>query len=68
MVGGLTKSLPFEAFAPITRTCESYCTSIATRLSLGFFRVEVERYSISRLRKVRSVWDKAKSRSKVTSN
>jgi hypothetical protein len=48
-VGELTSSLPSEAFAPITRTCESYCTSIAAKLSLVSFPVEIGRYSISKI-------------------
>jgi hypothetical protein len=48
-VGELTSSLLSEAFAPIARTCETYRASIAARLSLVSFRVEVVRYSISKI-------------------
>jgi hypothetical protein len=43
-VGELTSSLPSEAFAPIARTCGTYCTSIAVKLSLVSSRVDVGSY------------------------
>jgi hypothetical protein len=58
MVGELTSSLPSEAFAPITCTCESYCTSIAAGLSLVPFEWRLDGIQSQRLRKVRSVWGK----------
>jgi hypothetical protein len=57
-VSELTSSLLSEAFAPITRTCESYCTSIAARVSLVTFEWMLEGIQSQRLRKVRSVWGK----------
>jgi hypothetical protein len=68
MVGELTSSLLSEAFAPIARTCESYCTSIAARLPLVSFRVEVGRYSNSKTEEGAQRLGQVKSRSKVTSN
>jgi hypothetical protein len=56
MVGELTSSLLSEAFAPIARTCESYCTSIAARLSFVTFEWRLEGIQSQRLIKVRSVW------------
>ena len=67
-MGELTSSLPSEAFAPIARTCETYCTSIAARLSLVSLRVEVGSYSISKVEEGAQRLGQVKSRPKVTSN
>jgi hypothetical protein len=67
-VGELTSSLPSEAFAPIARTCGTYCTSIAARLSLVSFRVEVGWYLISKIEEGAQRIGQVKSRSKVTLN